>query len=117
MVLGSHPVAVTSPSDFAPALSKEFLDIQATIECEFTNIQSKNLFKGTSKQEKNIANKNSIPTIWIQLPYVGSKGEHLLKQCIRKVKCSCTTNIKFVVLHKTKKISYFCTVKDKISIM
>ena len=29
-------VEVTSPSDFAPALSKEFLDIQVTIECGFT---------------------------------------------------------------------------------
>ena len=36
MVLGSSPVAVTSPSDFEPASSKEFLDIQATIECGFT---------------------------------------------------------------------------------
>ena len=36
MVLGSSAVAVTSPSDFAPASSKEFLDIQATIECGFT---------------------------------------------------------------------------------
>ena len=36
MVLGSSPVAVTSPSNFAPASSKEFLDIQATIECGFT---------------------------------------------------------------------------------
>ena len=36
MVLGSSPVAVTSPSDFAPASSKEFLDIQATIEWGFT---------------------------------------------------------------------------------
>ena len=36
MVLVSSPVAVTSPSDFAPASSKEFLDIQATIECGFT---------------------------------------------------------------------------------
>ena len=36
MVLGSSPGAVTSPSDFAPASSKEFLDIQATIECGFT---------------------------------------------------------------------------------
>ena len=34
MVLGSSPVAVTSSSDFAS--SKEFLDIQATIECGFT---------------------------------------------------------------------------------
>ena len=36
MVLGSSPVAVTSPSDFAPASSKDFLDIQATTECGFT---------------------------------------------------------------------------------
>ena len=36
MVLGSSPVAVTPLSDFAPASSKEFLDIQATIECGFT---------------------------------------------------------------------------------
>ena len=31
MVPGSSPVAVASPLDFAPASSKEFLDIQATI--------------------------------------------------------------------------------------
>ena len=29
-------LAVTSPSDFAPGSSKEFLDIQAAIECGFT---------------------------------------------------------------------------------
>ena len=32
----SPSVAVTSPSDFAPASSKEFLVIQATIGCGFT---------------------------------------------------------------------------------
>ena len=36
MVLGSSPVAVASPTDFTPASSKEFIDIQATIECRFT---------------------------------------------------------------------------------
>ena len=36
MVVGSSPVAVTYTSDFAPASSKEFLDIQATIERGFT---------------------------------------------------------------------------------
>ena len=36
VVLGSSPVAVTSSLDFAPASSKEFLDIQETIECGFT---------------------------------------------------------------------------------
>ena len=36
VLLGSSPVAVTETSDFAPALSKEPLDIQATTECGFT---------------------------------------------------------------------------------
>ena len=36
MVVGSGPVSVTSTSDFAPVSSKEFLEIQATIECGFT---------------------------------------------------------------------------------
>ena len=34
--MDSSPVAVTYTSDFVPASSKEFLDIQATIECGFT---------------------------------------------------------------------------------
>ena len=36
VVLRPSPVAVTSPSDFAPASSKDFVDIQANIECGFT---------------------------------------------------------------------------------
>ena len=45
MVEGSNPVAVTSPSDFAPASSKEFLDIQATIECGFTLKRVRDMIK------------------------------------------------------------------------
>ena len=36
VVVGSSPIAVTKISDFAPALSKELLEIEATIECGFT---------------------------------------------------------------------------------
>ena len=36
MVVSLSPVAVPETSDFAPASSKEFLDIQATAECGFT---------------------------------------------------------------------------------
>ena len=36
VVVGLIPVAVTKTSDFAPASSKEFFDIQTTMECEFT---------------------------------------------------------------------------------
>ena len=34
--MGSSPVAITQTSDFVPVSSKEFFDIQATIECGFT---------------------------------------------------------------------------------
>ena len=34
-ILSTYIYAVTYTSDFAPVLSKEFLDIQATIECGF----------------------------------------------------------------------------------
>ena len=44
-VVGSNPVAVTSPSDFAPSSSKEFLDIQATIECGFTLKRVRDMIK------------------------------------------------------------------------
>ena len=36
--MGSSPVAVTYPSDFMPSSSKEFLDIQATIEDSLWNV-------------------------------------------------------------------------------
>ena len=35
MVVGLNPVAVTETSDIVPILSRECLDIQATIECRF----------------------------------------------------------------------------------
>ena len=49
MVVGSNPVTVTSPSDFAPASSKEFLDIQATIECGFTLKRVRDMIKTYSQ--------------------------------------------------------------------
>ena len=52
MVLGSSPIAVTSPSDFAPALSKEFLDIQATIECGFTLKRVRDMTRTYSQKKK-----------------------------------------------------------------
>ena len=71
----------------------------------------KSLCKESPKQEKNIVNKNNILTIWIRLLYIGSKGEHFLKKCSRKVKRNCTTDIKFVILYNTKKVLCYCTVK------
>ena len=48
------PVAVTSPSDFAPGSSKEFLDIQATIEREFTLKRVRDMTRTYSQYESMV---------------------------------------------------------------
>ena len=52
--------------------------------------------------------------LYFRLPYAGLKGEQLVKSCIRKMRRFLKTNVKFIVLYDTKKISYFCTNKDKV---
>ena len=77
-----------------------------------------NICKEVPKKGKHIEDKNKILAICIRLPYIWNNNglEELLKQCIREVKRNCTTDIKFVILCQTKKISYCCTVKNKIPI-
>ena len=57
MVVGSSPVAVASSSDFAPALNKEFLDIQANIECGFTLKRVRDMTRTYSQMHRT--DKNS----------------------------------------------------------
>ena len=45
VVVGSTPVAVTETSYFAPVSSKEFLDIQAAIECGFSLKRVRNMIR------------------------------------------------------------------------
>ena len=50
VVVGSNPVAVSQTSDMALVLSKEFLDIQATIECRFTLKLARDMLKTYSQR-------------------------------------------------------------------
>ena len=67
MVVGSNPVAVTSPSDFAPASSKEFLDIQATIECGFTLKRVRDMIKTYSQMHRTDKYSQHSSIIWPSL--------------------------------------------------
>ena len=58
MVLALSPAAVTSPSDFTPASSKEFLDIQATIGCGFTLKRVRDMTRTYSNLIFNDTDKN-----------------------------------------------------------
>ena len=55
-----------------------------------------------------------VMKIWIRLPYLGNKGEEIVKTRIRKLKRCFKTNVKFVTLYDTKKCAMFCSVKNKI---
>ena len=59
MVLDSSPVAVTSPSLFAPALSKEFLDIQENIESGFTLKRVRDLTRTYSQMHRTDKTQNA----------------------------------------------------------
>ena len=54
------------------------------------------------------------PKIWIRIPYLGRKGEFLVKKLVKKIQRNLTEPVKFVVLYQTKKISYFLPKKDKV---
>ena len=62
--VSSNPVAVTSPSDFAPASSKEFLDIQATIECGFTLKRVRDMIKTYSQMHRTDKYSQHSSIIW-----------------------------------------------------
>ena len=55
---------VTSPSDFAPASSKEFLDIQATIECGFTLKRVRDMIKTYSQMYRTDKYSQHSSIIW-----------------------------------------------------
>ena len=67
-------------------------------------------------QNDNInSNKDYRKVIWINVPYLGKKGEQRTKCFTRKLKRSFEENIKFKTVYKANKLSMFCNTKDVIS--
>ena len=58
--------------------------------------------------------KENETEIFFRLRYAGSKGEQLVKHCLKKTRRCLKINVTFVVIHDTKKISFYCNVKDKV---
>lgn len=63
--------------------------------------------------EDNLTITN-ITTIWFKIPYLGKEGENLVTKCIKKLKRSFKTDVKFKISYGTKKLAMFCSNKDKI---
>ena len=52
--------------------------------------------------------------IWLNLPYLGDKGNHLTKTLIRKLNKCFNENVKFIKRYKTNKLGMFCFVVTRI---
>ena len=79
-------------------------------------MHTQNMYAILLSTNDNINNKNDFrEAIWINLPYLGKKGEQLTNSLIRKLKISFKENIKFKMVYKTNKLSMFCNTKDSIS--
>ena len=64
MVVGSSPVAVTSTSDSPPVSSKEFMDIQAIIECGFTLKRVHDMIRTYSQMDRTDKYSQHSSIIW-----------------------------------------------------
>ena len=52
--------------------------------------------------------------VWVRVPYLGKRGETLVKNCLKKIQRCLTVPVNFIVIYDTKKCSYFLSNKDKI---
>ena len=60
-----------------------------------------------NKQQLNDQSDQQNLTIWINLPYIGQKGDSITKSCIRKIRrCLSTKNANFRIAYKTTKVSF-----------
>ena len=76
-----------------------------------------NRLKSNVNRNDNISNnKDDRKVIWINLPYLGKKGEQLMSSVIRKLKRSFKENVKFKAVYKTNMLSMFYNTKDSISV-
>ena len=71
-----------------------------------------NRLKSSANRNDNMTNnKDDREVIWINLPYLGKKGEQLTNSLIRKLKRSFKENVKSKTVYKTNKLSCFVILK------
>ena len=58
--------------------------------------------------------QENIATIFCRIPYAGAQGETLIKNLVRKLKGHIDKPFKSRNIYRTKKLSYYCNIKDKV---
>ena len=78
------------------------------------NVLLKRLNSNMNKtKEQTVDNRKKV---WLNLPYLGDKGDHLTKSLIRKLNKCFNENVKLIKRYKTNKLAMFCSNKDHIHI-
>ena len=52
--------------------------------------------------------------VWLNLPYLGDTGDHLVKYLIQKLNKSFNKNAKIIKRYKANRLAVFCDNKDHI---
>ena len=71
-------------------------------------------FSARNPNEPTTHESESIPAIWIKLPFIGKKGCSLVRSCTRKISRLIKKPVKFVTLWHTVNASTFTTQKDPL---
>ena len=59
----------------------------------------------------------NIAKIWIKIPYLGNRGENIIKSCTSKIQRFLAKPVKFIIIYDTKRISFFVSNKDKLPLL
>ena len=68
----------------------------------------------TSNSNADSQTGENIAKVWIKIPYLGKRGENIIKSCTSKIQRFLTKPVKFIITYDTKRISFFVSNKDKL---
>jgi hypothetical protein len=77
-------------------------------------LKTKYIDSSTSDAVNHDTDDDMLPKIWIRIPYLGNRGDFLLKSCLNKIQRFLSKPVKFITIYDTKKLSYFVSNKDKL---
>ena len=78
------------------------------LHCLKSNVINRDVITEINKNKENVTEN------FHHLHFARSKGEQLVKYFLKKIGRCLKINVKFVVIYDTKKVSFYCNVKDKV---
>ena len=66
-----------------------------------------NKLKGLNMNNVKNTTNNDFEAIWIKMPYLGDKGDQLLKSLKTKLKHHFTKEVKIRIIQSTQKLSFY----------